>query len=282
MKKGVIIQARTRSTRFPKKILKSLPYKSSLTVLDQIIRRVKLSECIDEIIIATTINPEDNEIVDAAKRNNVHVFRGSEEDVLARYYHAAVSRELDLVVRITSDCPCMDWNIIDTMIKKFEIGTYDYLSNTLQRTFPRGLDVEIFSFNALTEAFKKAEDQDFREHVSPYIYKTNDFRTGNFEASPSCFAPNIRITLDTLADYALICSVYDYLYENNPNFICSDIVKLFKEKSWLYFINQDVVHKKILMSLAEEVKEAIRILELQDLAKAKEFLDVSFRKHSNK
>ena len=121
MKTGIIIQARSMSTRFPQKILKPLPYNSSLTVLDQVIRRVKLTKSVDEIIIATTLNSEDNEIAKTAKRNKVQVFRGSENDVLDRYYNAAISRELDIIVRLTSDCPCIDWNIIDNIVKEFKI-----------------------------------------------------------------------------------------------------------------------------------------------------------------
>jgi len=278
MKTGIIIQARTTSKRFPQKILKPLPYDSSLTVLDQVVRRVMLTKCVDEIIIATTLNSEDDEIVKTAKRNKVHVFRGSENDVLDRFYHAAVSRELDIIVRVTSDCPCIDWNIIDNLVKEFKSGEYDYLSNTLKRSFPHGLDVEVFSSNALKDSFEKAEGQEFREHVSPYMYTSKKFKTGNFEASPSCFAPEIRITLDTLEDYALICAVYDFLYDNNPNFSCHDIVKLFKEKQWLFLINKNVFHKKIFKSLEEEIREAIRILELNDLNKVIKLLSMNFSK----
>jgi spore coat polysaccharide biosynthesis protein SpsF len=279
MKTGIIIQARSMSTRFPQKILKPLPYDSSLTVLDQVIRRVKLTKSVDEIIIATTLNSEDDEIAKTAKRNEVQVFRGSEIDVLDRYYNAAISRELDIIVRLTSDCPCIDWNIIDNMVKEFKTGEYDYLSNTLKRTFPHGLDVEVFSSNALIESFEKAEGQEFREHVTSYMYTSNKFKTGNFQASPSCFAPGIRITLDTLEDYALICAVYHFLYDNNPNFYCYDIVKLFNENKWLFLINKNVVHKKIFQTLDEEVKEATRILELNDLNKAVKLLSKELSKY---
>ncbi len=278
MKTGVIIQARSMSTRFPQKILKPLPYDSSLTVLDQVIRRVKLTRTVDEIIIATTSNPEDDEIAHIAKRNEVKVFRGSEHDVLDRYYNTAISRELDIVVRLTSDCPCIDWNIIDKIVNEFKTGKYDYLSNTLKRTFPHGLDVEVFSFKALKNAFENAKGQEFREHVSSYIYTTNKFKTGNFEASSTCFAPEIRITLDTLEDYTLICAVYDFLYENNPKFSCYDIVKLFKEKKWLFLLNKNVIHKKIFQTLDEELKEATRLLELNDLKKAANLITMGFSK----
>lgn len=280
MKIGIIIQARTASTRFPRKILQPLPYNSSLTVLDQVIARTKRARKASEVVIATTVNSSDDEIAIIAKRNGVYVYRGSENDVLARYYCAAKERNLDVIVRLTSDCPCIDGNMIDKMIKEFETGKYDYLSNVLKRTYPHGLDAEIFSFEALMKAFKEAEKPEFREHVSPYIYLTGIFRTCNFEAPPTCYGPNIRITMDTEEDYALICAVYDYLYDGKPNFTCHDIVQLFNAKSWLYLINQKVMHKKILDSLEEEVKEAMKLLEMHDLKKAKIFLNKKFYEHS--
>lgn len=280
MKIGIIIQARTASTRFPRKILQPLPYNSSFTVLDQVIARAKRARKVSEVVIATTTNSSDDEIPLAAKRNGAYAFRGSENDVLARYYYAAKERSLDAIVRLTSDCPCIDWNVIDEMIGEFDAGTYDYLSNTLKRTYPHGLDTEIFSFEALRQAFKEAERPEFREHVTPYLYLMGKFRTGNFEAPVTCYGPNIRITLDTKEDYALICAVYDYLYDRKPNFACDDIVNLFKEKKWLYLINEKTLQKKILGSLEEEVEEAMNLLEMHDLKKAKQFLSQKYYEHS--
>ena len=120
MKIGAIIQARTSSTRLPQKVLKPLPFNSKTNVLQQVIRRVSKSELIDEIIIATTIHDEDEKIVEVAKKENIKFYKGSLENVLERYYNAALENSLDVVVRITSDCPCADANIIDEIIKKLQ------------------------------------------------------------------------------------------------------------------------------------------------------------------
>ena len=131
MKIGAIIQARTSSTRLPQKVLKPLPFNSKTNVLQQVIRRVSKSELIDEIIIATTTHDEDEKIVEVAKKENIKFYKGSLENVLERYYNAALENSLDVVVRITSDCPCADANIIDEIIKKGvnKDGLYDIPSN---------------------------------------------------------------------------------------------------------------------------------------------------------
>mgnify|MGYP002928714283 FL=1 len=128
MKIGAIIQARTSSTRLPQKVLKPLPFNSKTNVLQQVIRRVSKSELIDEIIIATTTHDEDEKIVEVAKKENIKFYKGSLENVLERYYNAALENSLDVVVRITSDCPCADANIIDEIIKKHIAVSYTHLT----------------------------------------------------------------------------------------------------------------------------------------------------------
>lgn len=267
MKIGAIIQARTSSTRLPNKVLKPLPYYGSITVLQQVIRRTKKSNLIDEIIVATTKDKEDEEIVKIAKEEDVKWFKGSKEHVLERYYLTAKENKLDIVVRITSDCPCIDWNIIDKAIGKHIKEKADYTSNTLKRTYPHGLDVEIISFEALERAYCEAEEEFEKEHVCPYIHTTNKdkFKIELLEAPSELYAPDIRITLDTKEDYALLCAVFDYLSKNNPFFDAYDIVNLFKEKPWLKFINEKIAQKKIFNSIEDELEEAIKLLELQEL-----------------
>ena len=173
MKIGAIIQARTSSTRLPQKVLKPLPFNSKTNVLQQVIRRVSKSELIDEIIIATTIHDEDEKIVEVAKKENIKFYKGSLENVLERYYNAALENSLDVVVRITSDCPCADANIIDEIIKKHIDSDADYTSNTLTRGFPRGIDAEVINFSVLEKAYENATDKFEKEHVTPFIYKTH-------------------------------------------------------------------------------------------------------------
>ena len=213
MKIGAIIQARTSSTRLPQKVLKPLPFNSKTNVLQQVIRRVSKSELIDEIIIATTTHDEDEKIVGVAKKENIKFYKGSLENVLERYYNAALENSLDVVVRITSDCPCADANIIDEIIKKHIDSDADYTSNTLTRGFPRGIDAEVINFSVLEKAYENVTDKFEKEHVTPFIYKTHpeDFKIVQYETKND--NSDIRITLDTPQDYALLCSVYDNLYD---------------------------------------------------------------------
>lgn len=275
MKIGAIVQVRTTSTRFPKKVLKELPYGSGVTVLEQVIRRLKKSKSLDEIIIATTTNPEDDPIVEISKREGIKYFRGSEKNVLERYYQCAKENKVDIVVRVTSDCPCVDWNVVDIVIEKHLQTKADYTSNTIERTFPHGLDVEIISFKALEKAYCEASEDFEKEHVCPYIHTTNreKFKIVAVKAPDYLTAPDIRITLDTEEDYALLCAVFDYLYSCNHYFQTVDVVNLFREKPWLKLINRKVLQKKIFYSLKEELEEAKKLLELQELKRAKEMLE---------
>jgi len=275
MKIGAIIQARTSSTRLPTKVLQKLPYGGDITVLHQTVRRLKKSKKIIEIIIATTKDKEDREIVKIAQKENVGYFRGSKEDVLSRYYFAARKHGLDIIVRITSDCPCIDPKIIDLVIEKHLKTKADYTSNSLERTFPHGLDIEVLNFKALEKAYTNATQDFEREHVSPYIYKTrpNLFRITLVKAPKRLSAPDIRITLDTEEDYTLLCAVFDYLYPRNKFFSTEDIIELFKKKPWLKLINKKIIQKKIFDSLEEEIREAITLCNLQDLKRTKEFLE---------
>jgi len=274
MKIGAIVQARTSSTRLPNKVLKELPYGSNITVLEQVIKRLNKSQKLNEIIIATTEELEDDEIVKIADKRDVKWFRGNKENVLSRYYFAAKKNNIDIVVRIMSDCPCIDPEIIDLVINEHIKRVADYTSNSsLVRTYPHGLDVDVFNFNALEKAYKNAEKDYEREHVIPYIYRNpHIFKVNQVKAPQELYAPDIRIVLDTEEDYALLCAVFDYLYPRNEYFNAYDITKLFEEKPWLKLINRRIVQKKIFDTLKEELEEAVKILALQDLKRARDFL----------
>jgi len=274
MKIGAIIQARTSSTRLPGKVLKNLPYNSDVTVLEQVILRLEKSGKLDEIIVATTTDDDDSGIVDIAEKVNVKLFRGSKNNVLERYYFAAERYGLDVVVRITSDCPCVDPDVVDQIITGYLESDTDYVSNTMIRSFPVGIDVEVLSFNALKKCYMNADTNLEREHVTLYIHNNPDkFKTKNITASKKMHGPMIRITLDTDEDYALLCSVYDYLYDGNNFFKTAAIVNLFKDKPWLGLINKKIMVKKSFVNFEDEFDEAINILELQELNRVKKFLD---------
>lgn len=274
MKIGAIIQARTGSTRLPNKVLMDLPYNSGITVLSQDIRRIKSSKYLDDIIIATTTNDEDDRIVEVAASENVKCFRGSEKDVLKRYYDAAKQNNIDVIVRFTSDCPCMDGEIIDKVILEYlDDPSYDFVATVLERTFPIGLDVEVIKFSALEKAYKNAKEDYQREHVSDYIYENPDiFKLRNVKAGKEYNEPLFRITLDTNEDYMMLCAIYDFLYENNIYFSAKEVVDLIRKKPWIQFINNRSLQKKDSMTLQEELSEAEKLLEIQGLKRAKEIL----------
>jgi len=278
MRIGAIIQARTSSTRLPEKVLKNLPYGSGIAVLRHVISRLKRSKKLSDIVIATTVKKEDDRIVKIAKRERVKYFRGSNKNVLSRYYLAAKANKLDIVVRITADCPCLDSEIIDLMIERHLKAKADYSSNTrrnprrltLETSFPAGLEVDVFNFSVLKEAYKNAKMQDEKEHVIPYMYR--NFKTNLVKAPKKLCDSDIRITLDTEEDYALLCVVFDYLYPRNKYFNAYDLVRLFSEKPWLKWINKKVIQKKPFSDLVGELRETVRILDVQDLKRARDFI----------
>ncbi|MGK9476879.1 cytidylyltransferase domain-containing protein [Melioribacter sp. OK-6-Me] len=240
-----IVQARIGSTRLPGKIFKELEGKP---ILWHVINRLSHSKKIKNIIVATTDLPEDDATEEFCENNKIDCFRGSSEDVLSRYYQAAIDYEVDTIVRVTSDCPVIDPAVIDKMISKYFLlnknGMVDYLSNTIKRTFPRGLDAEIFSFTALAEAFRCANEKYEREHVTPYIYQHPDiFKIVNYENNQDYSFH--RWTVDTAEDYELIKQIYKNLYKPNKLFYFEDILKLFEEKPELIKINQKVKQKSL-------------------------------------
>lgn len=268
---GAIIQARTSSTRLPGKVLFELPYGSGITVLQQVIRRVKQSKKIETIVVATTEDEADDAIVDIASHESVPCFRGSKENVLERYYLAAKKHELDTVVRITSDCPCIDASLVDETIQQYLMAKADYASLSISNMFPHGLDHEVFSFTALETAYKNATQDYEKEHVTPYIYRSHPekYKICIINASEELFDPGIRITIDTEEDYALLCLLFDILYIRDEYFDAKDIIRLFKEKPWIRIINKNIVQKKIFDSAEQEIVEALKIIGMNDLKRAK-------------
>lgn len=244
MKTAAIIQARMGSTRLPGKILKDLMGK---TVLRHVIERVQQAHSIDEIIIATTMLDQDDAVAHEAVKCGVKYFRGSEEDVLARYYLAAKETDADTVVRITSDCPLIDPLVTDEIVNFFnEKQVYDIVTNASsdlsKRTYPRGLDTEVFTFDVLEQAFKKADKPYQREHVTPYIYEnSSEIYYYRNQSDYSMY----RWTLDTEKDFALIKEIYGHLYKGTHDFYLSDILKLFEEYPELLNINSHIEQKKL-------------------------------------
>ncbi|NOW05993.1 cytidylyltransferase domain-containing protein [Clostridium beijerinckii] len=246
MKVVCIIQARMGSSRLPGKVLKKICGK---TILEHEVNRLKLVYNIDEIVIATTVEERDKVIVEEANRLKVKYFRGSENDVLSRYYLAAKENNADVVIRVTSDCPCMDSRIIEDIVDTFkkyrDSEKIDYMSNTLARTFPRGYDVEIFNFDCLENAFLKSEKDYEREHVTPYLYDFNNkFKIKEYKNSYDY--SNYRVTLDTIEDLKVIESIFERLYCENSNFHMQEVVEFLKQNPEVVNINAKIEQKKIM------------------------------------
>ncbi|MZQ85772.1 NTP transferase domain-containing protein [Paenibacillus sp. 5J-6] len=239
MKTVAIIQARMGSTRLPGKVLKVLGDK---TVLAQVVSRVECFQGVQDIIIATTSDAQDDPIMAEANRLGVHCFRGSEQDVLARYYEAAKGIQADNVVRITSDCPLIDPQTSSEIIQKFTDSVCDYASNTLERTYPRGLDTEVFSFASLEVAHWEAVSNHDREHVTPYLYNNRKRFTCHSVVSYEGIE-DYRWTLDTPEDWSLIKRIYDALYDPGSLFNWRDAAALMQKNPEWNMINQHVQQK---------------------------------------
>jgi len=230
---GCIIQARTNSKRLPKKILKNLD--EEYNILEYVINQLKSSKKIDKIIIATTLSKQDEIIVNFAKKNNYEYFRGSENDVLDRFYQCAKKFNLDIIVRITSDCPLIDPNIVDQVIEKFTLTNNDYVTNIFPRTFPKGLDIEIFDFIVLTHMWKNATLPSEREHVTQFVFNNKKFKIGNFENKQNL--GNLRWTIDYEKDYEFLCKIIQKI-EKRP-ILMNDVLKILNSEPDLKKINSN-------------------------------------------
>ncbi len=212
MKIIAVTQARTGSTRLPNKILKTI---QGETLLEIHVRRILRSKRISKLIIATTTGQQDDEVIKLAKELDVQVSRGSESDVLDRFYQALKDERPDYVVRLTSDCPLIDANLIDELIQFTIHNKLDYCTNTLVEHYPDGEDVEVFTFKALEEAWQKAEKPYMREHVTPYIRENGTFSGGSLYRSDNFPCEknygNVRLTVDEEKDLAVITQLVNEL-----------------------------------------------------------------------
>ncbi len=248
---AAMIQARRGSTRFKDKTFSDLQGKP---LLMHIINRVKYSQYIKDVIIATTTNKEDDKIEDFAKENNISIFRGSEDNVLDRFYQAAKKFNVDIIVRVTADDPFKDPKVIDKAIGIFIKECYDYVSNTIKPTYPEGIDIEVFSFKALEKAWNEANKISEKEHVTPYIWKNpNLFKTHNFEYKEDL--SKLRWTIDYKEDYEFAKEVYKRLYKEGKIFYMEEILELLKREPELSKINKDIERNEGYLKSLEEDKK---------------------------
>ncbi|MFH1919933.1 MAG: glycosyltransferase family protein [Planctomycetota bacterium] len=235
-----IIQARMGSTRLPGKVLLDL---AGRTMLARVVRRVGRAALIDEVIVATADAPSDDAIVEECRRLRVTCFRGSEHDVLDRFHRAAIAHRADVVVRITADCPLIDPEVTDRVIRAFLDERPDYASNILRRTYPRGLDTEVMTAAALVRASREAGEAYQRTHVTPYLYQhPKSFRLLSVAGVEDLSAH--RWTVDSPRDLQFARAVYQRMVGDDA-FSWHDVCRLVAEEPTLADLNRDVRQKAL-------------------------------------
>jgi spore coat polysaccharide biosynthesis protein SpsF len=235
-----IIQARMNSTRLPGKVLQEIAGRS---MLERVVERCRWAKLPQSTIIATTTDDGDDAIVEACRKIDVPVFRGSEQQVLDRYREAARAHRAQAVVRVTCDCPLVDAEVMDRVIRTLLDAGADYASNTLQRTYPRGLDTEAFTMNALETAWRECKDPAACVHVTPFIYGAPDrFRLESCEGEGNY--ANHRWTVDTAEDLELIREIYARLGDKEQ-FGWREVLALFDSDPKLAAMNAHVAQKNL-------------------------------------
>lgn len=242
MRVVAVVQARTQSTRLPGKVLMTL---GGSLVVHRVLRRLGRSGRLDALVLATSDLAADDVLAQRAKEvDGVLVVRGSEQDVLARYVQAARASRADVVVRVTSDCPLIDPDVVGRTVDLLlaDRQNCDYASNTIQRTFPRGLDVEVFTADALENAARNARDTYDREHVTPFLWTQPDrFRIRQL-VHPVDHASK-RWTLDTPEDFAFLQMVFDALGPRADEAPWTEVLEILRRNPAWEAINADVTQK---------------------------------------
>lgn len=251
MKVVAIVQARCSSTRLPKKVLKEILGKP---MLQHQIERIQHCQMIDQLLIATSTQTEDKHIVDLCRQLNVDCFTGSLNNVLDRYYQAAIQYQADVIVRLTGDCPLTDAGVIDQVIQNHINADNDYTSNVDPETFPDGLDVEAFSFSALKTAWLEATKNSELEHVTTYIRQHKKFKKGAV-ISPVNYS-HYRWTVDEENDFEFTKQIYLHLGKDGQYFDSAKIYQLLEKQPELLKINQNILRNEgLLTSLEKELAQ---------------------------
>jgi spore coat polysaccharide biosynthesis protein SpsF len=240
MKTTAIIQAHMGSTRLPGKVLLKIGNRSMLA---RVVRRALRARTLSAVIVACSTEAADEAIVRECERIGISYFRGSDSDVLDRYYQASRAFPSDAYVRVTSDCPVIDPEVIDHVVTRFEQGEFDYASNTVRRTYPRGLDTEVFTSEGLARTWREAKEPYQRVHVTPYFYQNPQLFKLGF-VTQDVDQNEMRWTVDTPDDLRFITAVYDRL-GGHDEFSWRDVLTLLERQPELAAINQHVQQKKL-------------------------------------
>jgi spore coat polysaccharide biosynthesis protein SpsF len=233
---GCIIQARMCSTRLKGKVLHKI--NSEETILSFLLKQITNCKSLKTVVVATTELDEDDVIVDFLKSYDVEIFRGNSENVLDRFYHCAKKFKFSTIVRLTADNPLIDPQIINDSIQKYSNSDCDYLTNSIDRTFPNGTEVEIFSFNALETAWKFAKKKSEREHVTPYFYNNpNKFKIHHFKQKQD--QSKFRYSIDRKEDYLLVLKILSKI--NTRPIKTSDIIELLTNYPEIKKLNSHII-----------------------------------------
>lgn len=236
-----IVQARMSSTRLPGKVMREVLGKPLLGYLIERLQRIQSSA---QLVIATSTAPEDELIAAFCRQQQVAVFRGDLLDVLDRYVQAARQYKADIVVRICSDCPLFDPAVGDAVIRYALKNPADWTSNILDRSFPRGMEIEVCSMAALERAHREGTKPEEREHVTPYLYRHPElFSLSNYVRTPPL--PDHRLCVDTIEDFELIRNILETLYPNNPQFTLEDVMALLEHSPDLLQLNAHIQQKSV-------------------------------------
>jgi len=229
-----IVQARLNSTRLPNKVLLNIGKKPAI---NHIFERLSQSEEITKLVLATTKNKEDDKLVNHIASLGFDVFRGSEKNVLKRYYDCAKEFNAQLIIRVTGDCPLVDPELTDRMIRKFINSDTDYVADSIEDTYPDGIGIEVFSFNALNKAYKEAKSNFDKEHVTPYIKNSSEIKKTYLPSEVDY--SSYRWTLDEKDDYVVLNNIFEHFYPFN-NFSWIEVVALNKEKPEMFDLNKNI------------------------------------------
>jgi glutamate-1-semialdehyde 2,1-aminomutase len=238
MKTVAVIQARMGSTRLPNKVMKPI---QGVPMIELLIARLGRATEIDQIVVATSDDVRNVPLVEHVRKLGYACEQGSENDVLDRYVRAARAHGADIVVRITGDCPLVDPHLVDECIRGFKKGEVDYFSNTSPATFPDGLDIEVFSFNALDSANRETDNPFDREHVTPYLRTGGRFRTGSMQHASDL--SGLRWTVDEPNDFTVIAAVFEHFHPRT-DFTWQDVLELYSLRPELFSLNQNITRNE--------------------------------------
>lgn len=235
------IEARMNSTRLPGKVLLDA---AGEPMLERMVERVRRVPSIQGIIIATTTSAGDDPIVELGERMHINVYRGSEDDVMSRVLNAAQTYGVDVIVELTGDCPVIDPLLIERVIRAYVDNGVDYCSNILVRSYPIGMDTQVFGTHILADAFRRTSDPSDREHVSLFIYRHPElYSLHNVLADTHHCSPELRLTLDTTEDLRLLRGVFEDLLPQKPDFRLDDILEVLQRRPELREANAHIEHR---------------------------------------